>query len=65
MIGISDLLILYLPSVGFDASFGIFQDLPSRYAPGIFPSEHRILTLLSDMPHFSAAWFTVIYIKYP
>jgi len=29
MIGMSDSLVLYLPSVGFAASCGIFQALPS------------------------------------
>ena len=65
IIGIRDSVFLYLPSVGFTASDGIFQLLPSLYAPGIFPSEHKILTLLSETPHFSAACFTVMYINYP
>ena len=54
---------LYLPSSGFFASTGIFQLRPSRVTPKIFPSEHNIRTLLSEMPHFSAACFTVMYIN--
>ena len=54
---------LYRPSSGFFASSGIFQLRPSRITPGIFPSEHKIRTLLSEIPHFSAACFTDIYIS--
>lgn len=57
------LCFLYLPSSGFFASTGIFQLRPSRVTPKIFPSEHNIRTLLSEMPHFSAACFTVMYIN--
>ena len=55
--------VLYLPSSGFFASAGIFQLRPSRVTPKIFPSEHNIRTLLSEMPHFPAACFTVMYIN--
>ena len=55
--------VLNRPSSGFFASVGIIQLRPSRVTPGILPSEHNIRTLLSEIFHFSAACFTVIYIK--
>lgn len=54
---------LYRPSSGFLASSGIFQLRPPRITPEIFPSAHRIQTLLYEISHFSAACFTDIYIS--
>ena len=51
------------PSAGFLVSTGINQRRPSRIAPETFPSAHNMRTRLSEIPHFSAACFTVIYIK--
>ena len=47
------------PALGFDQADGILLR-----APSIFPSEHNTLTLLSLIPHLSAACFVVIYIIY-
>ena len=63
-IAVSELSVaLSRPSSGFPASDEIIQLRPSRVAPETFPYAHNMRTRLSEIPHFSAACFTVIYIK--
>ncbi len=50
-----------LPSTGYSASSGIIHMLESFTAPSIFPAAQRACTFLTEISHFSAASFTVIY----
>ena len=65
LILVFSLSFIYFPdftllSLGFFVSSGIAQDLPNLVTPSIRPSAHKVLILLSEMPHFSDASDNVI-----